>query len=358
MRTLCSLALFAVALPLMAQQSKVIPSGMDFVEGPQTFTYPFGRVDTGLYVLFDADQVTTAQGLLTGMNFRPTQTTSSSLGYTKPYRVTAYTVPTTAAQMYALGSPFVAANLVGSAVGTVLFQGNLTLPATGPLTVTPAPFNINIPFTTPYVYDGTQGNLLLLLETTDATAVPGTYRVDAVQFRNSLIEGVAQDIDTVGCAAGGASLVVSTAASSVILGSQIDTTVAASAGGILSVAFATLGFVRQDLDLAPFGLPGCTSRGGASFVSQLLIDTGTGFPHAFWAVPNDPSFIGLPLVTQAVGLPASGAGAAVSNAQALRVGPNTFPTVKSMMAWRVGTSWFQGQVGQYIPVMRLDGVFP
>ena len=43
MRNLASVALFALALPLMAQQSKVIPSGMDFVEGPQTFTYQIGR---------------------------------------------------------------------------------------------------------------------------------------------------------------------------------------------------------------------------------------------------------------------------------------------------------------------------
>ena len=103
MRNLASVALFALALPLMAQQSKVIPSGMDFVEGPQTFTYPFGRVDTGLYMLFDADQVTTAQGIITGLNFRPTQTTLSSASYTKPYRVTAYTVPMTAAQMIEIG---------------------------------------------------------------------------------------------------------------------------------------------------------------------------------------------------------------------------------------------------------------
>ena len=45
--------------------------------------------------------------------------------------------------------------------------------------MTPAPFSIAIPFTSPYVFDSTQGNLLLWIETTDQTPVPGLYRIDA-----------------------------------------------------------------------------------------------------------------------------------------------------------------------------------
>jgi hypothetical protein len=64
-------AVLAALLP--AQQHKVVPPGMDNVEGPSVYTYPFGRVDAGMYVLCDAGQVTMAQGIVTGLSFRASQ---------------------------------------------------------------------------------------------------------------------------------------------------------------------------------------------------------------------------------------------------------------------------------------------
>jgi hypothetical protein len=356
LRSSLAAALLAALLP--AQQHKVVPPGMDNVEGPSVYTYPFGRVDAGMYILCDADQVTTAPGIVTGLSFRASQQTTSTAGYTKPYRVTAFTVAANAAAMTALGTPFDPNNVVAGAVGTVVFQGPLTLPPVGPLAVAPAAFNISIPFAVPFVFDGSQGNLLLLIETVDTTAVTGTYRVDAVQFRSTVIEGIAAAIDAGGCAAGGATLTIATADASVVVGSAIDTTVTASTAGAFSLAFGALGLDRADLDLSPLGLPGCTSRLGTNFVLQALVPAGGGFPHALWTIPASPAYVGTQLFTQAIAVPAAGAGIAVSNAQALRLGSNALPVIRAQSAFRVGTQWFQSTVGGLMPVVQLDGVFP
>jgi hypothetical protein len=352
-------AALALVASLSAQQSKVVPAGMDNVEGPLVYTYPFGRVDGALCILYDADQITTStSGVILGINFRPSQQTQTALGYTKPYRVTMYTVPMTAAQMMALGSSVNPATIIGTATPTVCFNGPLTLPSIGPLTTAPSAFTINIPFTTPYLFDGTQGNLFMVLETTDTTPVTQTYRIDAVLFRNTLAEGIAADMDTLGCAAAGATVSIATTNASAMIGSAIDTAITPSLGGVFSLALSALGFDRTDIPLAPLGLPGCTSRLGLSVVTQALIDTGAGFPHATWPIPAVSAYVGLQVFTQAIALPAVGSGVAVSNGQALRIGSNAPAPVKASMAFRSTSTWSQGTAGEFVAVVRFDGVFP
>jgi hypothetical protein len=50
---------------------------MAFVEGPLVYTYPFGRQAGAIQLLYDADQITTQQGVVTGMRFRQSQVTAS-----------------------------------------------------------------------------------------------------------------------------------------------------------------------------------------------------------------------------------------------------------------------------------------
>jgi hypothetical protein len=87
----------ACATALQAQQTKVIPQGMDFVEGPEVSTVPFSATTSGIQLLIEASQITQSVGVLNGIRFRPTQSTQSSAGFTKNYQILAYTVPTTAA---------------------------------------------------------------------------------------------------------------------------------------------------------------------------------------------------------------------------------------------------------------------
>lgn len=346
----------AAALPgaAVAQQARVVPAGMANLEGPSLLTYPFGRTDAALQVLIESSLLTQTQGLVLGLSFRQSQQTQSTAGYTKPYRVTMWTVPIAAAQMAA--DP--AAN-VGASAGTVVFDGPLTLPAVAPLAEQPAPFLITIPFTTPYPYDGSQGNLLFVVETTDQTTTTGTYRIDAVLFRNSTITGLVAPIDMQGCTALGSSLTSSTAEANAIVGGSIDTTVTAAPAGVFPTVLTALSFGRQDVDLTPLGLPGCTSRIGAAAFQVLLPVAGT-YPPVLWAVPPTTSLEGVGLITQSLGLTAQGlVNAVVSNAEAIRIGASVAAPPRINASFRGTGSWSPlGNAGEFAPVMSLDGVFP
>lgn len=358
-RPAIALALFAALAPaLSAQQSKVIPQGMDFVEGPLVYTYPFGRADGAIQVLVDADQLTLGQGLILGIRFRPSQVsgTQTQVAHTKNYRVTAYVVSQTAATMVA----DLAAN-IGSATGTVVFQGPVNLPAQQILAVAPAPFSIHIPFSQPFAYDGALGNLLLHVETADTAAVPGLYRIDAVQFRNSVVEGIVAAVDTAGCTVPGtgAGMTMGASATTAIVGGAITNTLTESAPGSFTSALVGLALDRQQQDLSFLGMPGCTNFLG-TFTSQVAVATGGVFPPVNWNIPALPSIAGIPCVTQALALPANGnfASAVTSNALAIRIGSSAPPVNKVMAAFRSSTGWFIGTVGSFSPVMQFEGLFP
>lgn len=353
----------ALSAGLAAQQTKVVPRGMDFVEGPSVLTNPFSRTTDGMQILFDASEITSSVAVINSIRFRPSQSAQTSASFTKPYSVTAYIVPTTAAAFEAMPTPYDPNTVIAGATPTVVFSGPITFPAGGPLAVAPAPFSIVFPFTQPFVYDSSLGNLLFQIDTTDLTTTPGTYRIDAVQFRFSPASGVVADIDGQGCTVLGNSLSESTLDDNVIIGGSIDTTFTSSAPGAFPALLSFLGLDRTDVDLALVGMPGCTARTAAPVVTDFLLETGGVWPLLSRPIPASTVFIGLPLVSQALGFAPSGqlADSAVSNAEALRIGESTV-IVTGMCGFRTVTStvdsWFHGAVGQFTPVMQLEGVFP
>jgi hypothetical protein len=350
------LAAAVLGAALAAQQTKVLPAGMDQVEGQIALGLLFSRADTDFFLLYDADRITTGQAQLTGIDFRQNQQTSPVAGFTKPYRVTAYTVPMNAAGMVALGSVVNnVASIVGSATGTVVMQGPVVLAARTSLTVAPGPFDINFPFSVPYAFDATQGNLLLRIQATDFTSVPGIYLVDAVAFPAGY--GIVTDADATGCPSGATSVSLLTANASVVVGRTIDTTLTVTPGvGALLVA---LSLDRADLDLTPFGMPGCTCRVGQTLAVQTLLPVPPTVPHAHWPIPAVPAFAGTPLFTQAAALSPGGGPPALSNAEGLRIGASQVTPIKSTMAIWTGSLYVQyTNYGEQMPVVRLDGTFP
>jgi hypothetical protein len=351
----CLLSSFATAL--VPAQQKVVPAGMDFVEGPLLYTYPFGRQDAAIQLLFDADQVTLGQGAIWGLRLRQSQVTAAQthLGYTKNYKLTAWIVPTMAAGM----SPDPAVNH-GGAVGTVVFQGPLTLPPVTVLTTTPAPFGIHLPFNQVLPYDGSTGNLMFVLETDDQTAVPSGYRLDAVNFSATAITGLATPLDAQGCNAGGNTLSLSCSATAAIVGGSIQQTFTASSLGALPVLMAGLSFTAAPSDLTSLGLPGCTSWFGP-FASRFELETpGVGYPVVSWPLPNTPSIEGIALVNQGLGIAASGVltDMPTSNGIATRIGPATLPTMKLGMSFRGTGAWSMGTNGTFVTVVALEGALP
>ena len=352
----CLLAL-PLAAPAAAQQ-KVLPGGMDFVEGPLVYTYPFGRATAAIQLLYDADQITLQQGVVLGMHLRQSRVTAAQLypSYTKNYQVTAYTVATNAASMAA--DP---ALNIGAATGTVVFQGPLTLPAVTNITTFPAPFGIHIPFSVPYAFDGSAGNLLLVLETADTVAVPtGSYRIDAVLFNNSQTTGIVANLDDLGCSVGGQSLLLGMNAAPAVVGGVIEQTMTSSSTGAFPVVMAALSLGVQPVSLAPFGMPGCTSW-LAPFSLQFAFENASGgYPTVTWALPLAPWIEGLPLAGQALGIAPSGqlTDSVTSNGVAARIGRNGPPVVKADMSFRAAGAWAKGMTGALLAVVALDGVFP
>ncbi|GAB4137598.1 MAG: hypothetical protein Fur0037_02810 [Planctomycetota bacterium] len=344
----------SLAALLPAQQTKTVPSGMAHVEADNSFTYPFGRTDAKLQYLIDADQITLGQGVITGVAFRQNAVTASqtSLPYVKNYLVTAYQVQTAAAAMVA--DPV---TNIGSAAGTVVFNGPLSVPGTAPTPTWPAPFGIQIPFTPPLVFNGTQGNLLLLIETADQAPAGGTFRLDSQTIRASTVTGIAAAIDASGCTAGGNSLSLATDPATAILGQPMQQTLTPS--GAIGAMFALLGVVRQDLDLTPLGMPGCWSR-VSGYVSQLAL----GSPAQItWTIPLMPALEGMPVFCQGFGLDASGllSNSVTSNGQAIRIGSNLPPVAHADTAFYVASTqrWFKSAPGIFVaPVIELQGVFP
>lgn len=354
----CSIAVALATAALIGQQQKVLPKGMDFVEGPLLYTYPFGRDTGAIQLLYDADQVTLSQGLVSGIRFRQSQVSGSQVhpGYTKNYKVTAYTVLTNSASMVA--DP--AGNL-GGAAGTVVFQGPLTLPPIQQLTVQPAPFGIDIPFAPPYVYDGTQGNLLLIIETDDATMPPTGYRIDAVNFAFSAVTGLTQDIDPQGCVVNGESLAIVCSESSVIVGGSLSQTISSSTTGAFPLVAGAVGFTVQPTDLTPIGMAGCTSWPESPLAQFAAENPGGGYPAIVWTLPNDPAIEGLALASQALGIAASGllADSVTSNSVGTRIGGAAGPIRNMGMSFRSSSgSWFMGSNGVFVAVAELDGIFP
>lgn len=352
-----ALALLATASILAAQQNKVVPAGMEFVEGPSVLTYPFGRVDAAIQVLFDADQITLQPGVITSCKLRPSQTSSNYASYTKNYRMTLYQVPVMAATM--ANDP---ATNIGTAVGTVVFDGPLTLPNAQALAVQPAPFAIDFPFLVPFPFDGSLGNLLMVLETNDLTTPGATnYPLDAVNLRTANITGLVAAIDTAGCTANNNTMTITGNAATAIVGGTISHTITATNAAGLPFAFAGLGLTRQQVDLGVVGMPGCTSWLGL-MTFQLALASGTSYPTVNWNVPNNPIFEGAGVILQAFGTDGNGLGNSVtSNGLAVRVGSSSAPVKKINSSFRgaTGTSWFAlGNLGLYSPVFQFQGVFP
>lgn len=352
-------SLMSLAAPFAtAQQLKVVPMGMDFVEGPLVYTYPFGRATGAISLLYDADQITTQQGILFGIRFRQSYVTATQTypSYTKNYQVTAYTVQAMAATMAA--DPAVNA---GSAVGTVVFNGPLTLPPVTQVTTYPADFGIHIPFTTPYVFDGSLGNLLLVIETADTVAVPtGSYRLDAVNFVNNVVTGLVSTMDSQGCVVQGQFLTLGTDAPSAVVGGSITQTLTSSSLGAFPAVMTGVSFSRQEQNLAMFGMPSCTSWMGPSVLQFVLENPTGGYPSIVWSLPNDPSIEGVALAGQALGLAPTGllSDSVTSNGVGTRIGSGSFPVKRMGMSFRGTASWSQGTNGTFIAVAQLDGVFP
>lgn len=358
MRTLpTTLLALAVTVPATAQTLKVLPPGMAEIEGNLTHTYPFGRMTAGLQTIHDASWVTTQQGVLMGVRFRAegSDFNDNLTGYSKAYDLTVAMTPVAAAAM----TTDPVANH-GGVQPTTVFSGVLNVPNSAAQPSAPRPFAIHFPFQTPFLVDGTQGNLILTLRSADTFSPPGTYGLDAVNLRSTSGEGIVEPI-SLGCPnAQGATLSLAIDDSVLTVGGRLDTQLSTNAPGAFPTAAFLLGLRRVDLDLGVIGMPGCNLVAGDA-IATTIVETGGTYPLRSLSIPALPSLEGVNLFGQALGLAQVGSltGSVTSDGLGLRIGSQTGAAVQGQSIFsRDLASWFIGRTGTYMPVMELDGVFP
>ncbi len=361
-RVLAASLLLLAAVP--AQITRHVPPGFDDVEGNRSFTYPFGRQDTKLQILVDAAWVTTGTGIVNSIAMRPEGSlTATYPGYSKAYTLTLWTTPVTAAAM--TNDPV--AN-TGNTTPTLGFSSTLNLPTAAPATRLPAPFGVVFPLTTPYVFLGATGNLLLQIDTADATTPPGSWNVDAVFRRSNSQELILASVSPTCSNGNGHTLNLTPDRTSGAVGGALTLNLRQTTSTAFALAAVFLGSTNRapgfPFDLTGLGMTNC-SWAIDMLANQIAVPTGGVFPATQWPIPAGPWLVDLPLYHQALGLasPTSLANAVVSEAWVTLVHPGTGYATQANSVFYVASSasWFLSAgagTGGLVPVLELDGIFP
>jgi PKD repeat protein len=159
MRLATLTAVAALAATATAQFNIVLPNGSAATEGNSSNAFPWGRGGTGLLeqCVYDSSHFT-AQGitypiLITGLRWRPnTNVALVASSYTAGCSVSLSTCPLDQAAVSTTLANNRGANFATCFSGVVSWGAQAAQ-------VGPTPFGINIPLTTPFLYDPTQGDL-------------------------------------------------------------------------------------------------------------------------------------------------------------------------------------------------------
>ncbi|MBI5850037.1 MAG: hypothetical protein HZB39_03210 [Planctomycetes bacterium] len=347
----------AIPAVASAQQARVVPPGFADIEGNLLSTYPFGRAAGGMQFVCDPNVVASAPGLIFDVAFRVDADANTYQAYTKQYKLTAAQTPIAAAAM--TRDPV--ANH-GGATPTVVFQTPLNVPASSPVSILPKPFSITLPFAAPFTYDPALGGLILTLTTDDAISPPGTYRLDAASTRNDRAGGIVASLAP-GCNAAGAAVSLAVDATLLHFGGTLTATITGNSPGAFPLAAFLLGATRQNVDLTPLGMTGCTLDTDI-LASITVLETGGAYAPVILPIPADPLLEGVPFFAQALGVtatPGTLAGSVTGNLVGLRIGNPVGHSIWSQSMFTTNptaTQWSIGQVGTYQPVLRLGGILP
>jgi hypothetical protein len=319
-------SLLAAAAPLAAQGARQLPAHADAVDGHHAVSLPFGVPGFRTQLLIDGGTLAPNSAVLTGIRFRADRPSLPATAVAVP-NVTV-TIAETTATLGNMSSTF-ATNVTWPP--TVVFQGTVTLPPYPAANrAGPMPWDIVIPFTSPFVASG--ANVLIDIVGNNApNGTPG-YWLDAVQGGGSATTfGVAGDNPSFDSL----NLIVSTGGSLeprlLSPNHAIDFTSTLSftqPPGVLA-----LGLAPQPLpiDLGPIGAPTHTL-----YIDPLVLSAHVWqqsfigrFSTFSLAVPNDPLLIGTLVYGQSAlfDATANGLGLLLSGAVEVRIGQQGEPPV-------------------------------
>ncbi len=361
---ICGLVLFVSSSPSMAraQTSKVVPSWAAALEGNSSMTYPLSYTACRFQYLVEARAVMTKSAVLQGFAFRLDDGSSLAAGTQKTLqpKVVFYLVSTKAANV----STSWAAN-IGSAQGTTVFSGKLSLPAASRSFPAPNPFTAVVPLVKPFVWTAGAGNLLIDW-TEGQTYQFVRWSEDGVSYPKSAGSLVTRIWEDKTCSnSRGDQAYILLSRTSNLIGGTIDVRFylkPASTGnldlflGWLGASHRSFGGIPLPLSLAALGLGTCKLA-----TDIQLTGVATTAPLR-WSVPNLPALAGKTLFTQGMALDSkSGAFVTTYNAFQLTFVPNPPPAQPYQSVFR---SRYAGQTTGYMspsfyygPVVQFRGLF-
>jgi hypothetical protein len=294
-RLLLAAAIAAISVPAVAQTFRTLPVYADVVDGHQSLGLPFGKPGFRSQILVSGVQLAATGASLNGIRFRADRWLAPPTIGTQVPNVT---VRLSHTSVVALSSAF-AANVTGPA--STVFQGTVSLPAQGIGNAGPLPWNIVIPFSQPFAFTTTAGNLLVDIVGNNSAAGSPNYFLDAGEAGGAATQfGVSGDHPSFD------NLLLFVATGNDLIARQLSP--GHTIDFISSLFFTTapgvlaLGTTPQPvpIDLTPIGAPT-----NFLYLDPLLFVPHTWTPspigsHATFAlvVPNNPAFVGATIYGQ------------------------------------------------------------
>ncbi len=353
------------AAPLSSQVKKVVPPEYAGFEAGSRFAFPFAKTSAQMQILTDGKLVSNGPGFLAAIGFRPDKPLTTTAGYTKKYRVTLY--PTAVVPAAMTTNPV---TNIGSAKGTVVFDGSLSVPTVPAQLTAPArSFALRIPANALYPFDGATKNLLVHLETRDMSAVSKWYP-DAVSRGNPGIRAE-KSVVGLGCSyspsgAGSYSLRMSIG-SAAYLGGSLDVTLkrSPSTTPIGTWPTAVLGLDASitrpgyPMDMTRNGMPGCNLFIAAPYTWFVGEQSSGAYPAVNLSIPNLPGLAGTAFFAQALGASPGGSlvGSVLTDAWQVVLAPNP-PSASRVEAVYESNGRWLGAFGtiDLFPVVEYDGI--
>jgi hypothetical protein len=367
------LALLCATLPAVSAQTSVtIPSRYDTAPGNSTLRLPFGLPGFRTQLLVDAAAIAPNGAQLTHLRLRTNRGATAAAIVPNVTITLSHTL-----QSLAGVSPVFANNQTTS--GTVVFRGTIVRPGYTDGGLAARAWDVVVPFAAPFVFDRTQGNLLIDIRADNQnppTIGPENW-LDAAEPGGSAVSfgesGQLASFDSVALTVGGASLAIgqSVAPLELTIGRTVEfvtETFHSPLPGVLGLSLAPL---PQPIDLAAIGAPGNTMYVVPDVFVPLTWATslfGSEEARVGLVVPNSTGLIGALVYGQSAVLePGSNAlGVVTTNAAELHIGAaNEVARVRQIDAYEstaaVGAIVDVAEPGQAprftAAVFRLDGVF-
>lgn len=349
-------------------QAKVIPLSATTTEGSSSSAFPFAYSAGRTQQIWRGTALTSAVGILNGISYRRDGAITTAFAKNDFTSVT-IGIGLTTVTPQSMSTTF-SSNLT-STLTTILNAAKYSLPANPAPTTPPAPFNVNVGWTTAFIFDARKGNLIL------EWTIPGTankqnpYFVDSESFKPGNPTGTVVPFGTFGTFSAQENVTFSAVAATLKPGGTLDvngTSFSKSYTGrlILGLSKTTYNSVPLPFDLTAIGAPGNSLYTSMDFLLPFpMSGSGSQWQARCTApIPNDNLLSGLTFYAQSyyADANANAAGLVASNALELTT-PAANPQPETNQVGyhdsTQATGWFAfGTNIQGGPVARFTGVLP